>query len=256
MRRHDTRNILKSGVLWIRLPTRSRRQRQNLFFFYCLFRVADRRVWSCWAVMNPKIVTRWRRDRSHVCLSVVPSFFFFFSLLRPRSLSRSWFSFSPLVVYFSFVPLSTCSLLFLFFLTSHSIFIVLPPHSHPPSLSNAHSFLFIINTFSIFSLLYFFPFPFSSSFIIVFPLLVLPSNAPNLSYSSFFQFSDSFLTSRLLFSDQFPLSLLQHFTYFVFIHLLNSSLSPSILLSALCPSSFFYLPLASSFSFYFVPSVI
>ncbi len=166
------------------------------------------------------------------------------------------FSFSRLPP--SFPPLSTWSLLFLFFLTSHSIFIVLPPHSHPSSLSSAPSLIYILHTLSSLSFLFLTP-----------PIFFLIQEAVFLSSLAFclFSFQPFFFYSVVLnllccfffhFSFLSPFSHIfssffcsihtlpfQYYTSFLFIYLLKPAFLTSnpafCLLSFFSPSYFFFL---------------
>lgn len=149
-------------------------------------------------------------------------------------LSLSWFFlhlllfeyfclvFSSIFFFSLSLPLiSTCSLLFFSFLTSQFIFIVLPPHSHPSSLSSA-PFLFIPNMFH--------PFSFHRSLLLPFFILLPYSHHFTIvcSFCCFF-FQSSCLKSYILDqnSASFPLFLflllLQHFLFLYLWTLLSSS---------------------------------
>lgn len=108
--------------------------------------------------------------------------------LFPFSHSLFLHFFLSILVFFNLPPLPTCCLLF--FLTSRAIFIVLPPHSHPPSLSDASSFPLSTHLFPIFI-----------SFLVSFFSLLFPPTSPLLNI-----FHISFP-----FRDQFPHSFLLHF---------------------------------------------
>lgn len=160
----------------------------------------------------------------HVNLNTLFFLSFSTSYINPFIHSHSDLIFVCVFLFSSFLQaflLSQHALVFLFFLTSQSIFIILPPHSHPSSLSSAPSFLFLLNTLCRLS-----PwFPISSSHFLFIPSL--HSSLQPLMLQLFPPFSIFLLVSHIssLCSDQFTHLLLQHNTSFVFILLFKPSLS-------------------------------
>lgn len=162
-----------------------------------------------------------------ILLSFVFTYFRFISLFCffPSILLFVYFYFvlsSSFILSLSFPPLTTCSLLFFSFLTSQSIFIVLPPHSHPSSLSNAP---FSFHSQHILS-------PFFISFYSLLPslltshpfyILLSSSHFPIISLFCCFFFPCSCFESFILFQTSFfPLFLflvlLHQHLIFLFVH--------------------------------------